>query len=73
MLVCIVEHHPVPGLDGGGVAGTRLLLAQLDLERLQVDAVSVLAGYQLAQVDRETVGVVEGEGILACWYRSYAP
>ena len=32
---------------------------------LQVDAVSVLAGYQLAQVDRETVGVVEGEGILA--------
>ena len=65
VLVGVGEHHPVPGLHGCGVAGPGLLLAQFLLELLQVDAVSVLAGYQLAQVDRETVGVVEGKGILA--------
>ena len=65
MFVGIIEDHPVTGLHCCGVAGPGLLPAQLHFELLQVDGVAVLAGDQLAEIDRETIGIVEDESILA--------
>ena len=61
---------PVVGSHRGGVARTLLLRLQLRLESTQVDLHVLLAGDQLRQVDRETVGIIEHEGVVP---RNLAP
>ena len=54
---------PVAVLDGGGIAGTVLLLLHLDVELLLVDRKAILAADQLRQVEGEAVGIEQAEGL----------
>ncbi len=56
-----MQLHPVGGFDGGSVARALLLLLHLGVELLLVDGHLVLAQDELGQVEREAIGVVEGE------------
>ena len=57
--------HPVAELVGCGVPRALLLLEHLGLEALDVHAETVFGGDELCQVEREAVGVIEQEGVLA--------
>ena len=56
---------PVAELVGCGVAGAVLLLLEVLVEAVQIDLEAVLGGDELRQVDREAIGVIELEGVLA--------
>ena len=60
-----IVFDPVAEFIGGGVAGSLLLLEEFGIETVHVDGVTVLAGDQFGEVDRESVGVVEDEGVVA--------
>ena len=59
----MVNGHPVAVFHGGGVAGTLLLLLHLDVELLLIDGKAVLTADELREVEGETVGVEEAEGL----------
>ena len=58
------EHfHPVVGLYGRGVARAVFLRFQFFFETGDIDFHALFRSDQLRQVDRETEGVVQGEGV----------
>ena len=66
-LVAGINLDPVGILYGSGVACACLLFGHLGLEALYVYVHAVFAKDQLRQVERESVGVVESEGVGAAY------
>ena len=60
-----MEFHPVAVLDGGSVACTFLLSLHIYLEALLVDGQRIFACDEFGEVEWESEGVEEREGILA--------
>ena len=63
LLLALAYHRPVAVLHSGGVAGAVFLLLHLLGKLLLVDGEAVLAANQLGQVEGESVGVEETEGL----------
>ena len=60
-----MEFHPVAVLDSGSVACTFLLCLHVHLEALLVDGQRIFACDKFGEVEGESEGVEEREGILA--------
>ena len=65
----LAERNPVARLHRSGVARTLLLLLHLGIKGLDVGRHAVLAQDEFGEVEREAVGIVEGEGIFAADFR----
>ena len=63
--LALSQYDPVVRLDGGSVAGALLLLLHLGVEGGLVHLESLLVADELRQVERESVGVKQGEGLHA--------
>ena len=63
LLLTLDKLHPVRILNGGGIAGTVLLLLHLHVELLFVDGETILTADKLCEVEREAIGVEETEGL----------
>ena len=62
-LLAFMEYGPVPEFVGGSIAGPFLLLEKLCVEAFHIHGIAVLRSDKLGKVDRESVGVVQDEGI----------
>ena len=65
LLLALAQLHPVGVLDCGGIAGAGLLFLHLLGKLLLVDGVAMLAADELGEVERESVGVEQAEGLHA--------
>ena len=64
-VVAMSELHPVSRLDCCSVAGSVLLLLELDLEAFEVDGIALLGSDELRKVDREAECIIKHECILS--------
>ena len=65
LFLTVIVDRPVPELVGCGVTRPVLLLLELLAESLHINSIAFLRSDQLSQVDRESVGIVEDEGVLS--------
>ena len=67
LLLAVACHlNPVAILHGSGIAGTFFLLLHFHVESLFIDSVAVFATNEFGEVEGESVGVEEFEGIGTC-------
>ena len=69
LLFSLSEFCPVRVLHSGSITGTLLLLLHLDIKLRLIHRESVLAADQLRQVEGETIGIKEPEGLHAVEFR----
>ncbi len=65
LLLSFSQNHPVAGLDGCRGTGTLFLLCHFAVEAFLVDGHAVILNDKHSKVQRESVGVVEGERLVA--------
>ena len=65
LLFAFLQHLPVSIFHCSGIACTSLLLLHLHAEASLVNGISVFAADEFSEVERESVGVEEAEGLFA--------